>query len=398
MGKKLQLLFCILFLDFLSFSLIITFLPLLFLDTPHRCFLINSSMEMRYFTLGALISIYPAAQFFAAPLLGHFSDKLGRRDIFLFSYLGNGVGYLLCSIGIATRQIEFLFIGYLIAGCVGINLSIVNAMISDISVEKNKTKLFAFPQLLLGMGLMIGTSITERLLSLPHIPFYLFFSGSAISFFNFFLLFYFWGREGEKKFILTSIQWKDLLSLDRRVGFFLFAELLLFFGWYFFIKTFQIFLIEKLHYDESSLFNLYFQYGVSMIVSQLFFISWFHRYSKSTLFFYSCILLLGGSILMLYFFNHALSLRWIISLFTLAYTSLMPLLTRRISDYTSKGNRGKIMGFHQAVQSIAKICAPLLGTLLLTFHPFSTVLLAPLLIFLSYLLFQWRNQEHSPSP
>ncbi len=395
MDKKLKVLFFVLFLDFLSFSAVITFLPFLFLETPHHCFLVESSIKFRYLVLGALLSTYPMTQIFSAPLLGYVSDKLGRRGILLLSYLGNMVGYFFCSVGIMRLSVEFLFLGYFIAGLMGVNLSMTNAMISDLITEESRPKFFGIPQLVLGIGFVLGSFITRQVLTVADIPFYLFLAGSVISFVNFFLLLCFWDKKEQRRFSVTpmGIKWGDLFSCKRELAIFLLAEFFIFFGWYFFIKTFQIFLVEKLHFNEDQVFSLSIQYGLSIVISQLIFIFYLHRHSQSTRLFYHCIALLAFSIFMLHFSKTYLLTCFVVPLFTFAYTSLMPLLTARIAKHAFATDRGKVMGFHQAIQSIAKIVAPLTGAALLALDFASTALFAPVFICFSWLLFQLQRNE-----
>ncbi len=165
MNKKLSLIFSVLFLDFFSFSAVIAFLPLFFLSTPHSFFSTSFSPNLRYILLGILSATYPIAQVIAAPLLGHLSDKIGRRGILLYSYIGNTVGYLLCGIGILTTSIFYLFLGNFIAGLMGVNLSTTNAIISDVSVNEKRSKFFAVSHLMLGIGFILGPFVAGKIVA-----------------------------------------------------------------------------------------------------------------------------------------------------------------------------------------------------------------------------------------
>ena len=77
-----------------------------------------------------LTVIYAGALFFAAPLLGKISDRIGRRPVLLVSVMGSAVGYFIFGIGGA---LWVLFLSRLIDGITGGNLSTAAAYIADVS-------------------------------------------------------------------------------------------------------------------------------------------------------------------------------------------------------------------------------------------------------------------------
>jgi len=402
MNKKLSLIFSVLFLDFFSFSAVIAFLPLFFLSTPHSFFSTSFSPNLRYILLGILSATYPIAQVIAAPLLGHLSDKIGRRGILLYSYIGNTLGYLLCGVGILTTSIGYLFLGNFIAGLLGVNLSTTNAIISDVSVSEKRSKFFAVSHLMLGIGFILGPFVAGKIVAFsPQVfdaCFYLFLSCAAFSFINFFLIYFFWTPDEDKMVTAnpTQIRWKELFQCSREIKILLFAEFLIFFGWYFFIKSFQVFLIEGIQCTEEQVFNVYSQYGLWFALSQVVFILWLHRYSKSEKFFNRFITFLALTIFVLYFAKSYAAACLIVPFFTFAYGMLIPSLTGLVSDYTTSLDNGKVMGLHQSVQAFAKIGGPLIAGCVLTMTPLATVLLSPLFIFASRAIFALRDRTKIP--
>jgi MFS transporter, DHA1 family, tetracycline resistance protein len=393
MLKKLSLIFSVLFLDFLTFSAVIAFLPLFFLETPHSFFATTFSLKLRYILLGLLSATYPIAQMIAAPFLGHLSDRIGRRGILLSSYLGNTAGYLICSIGILTQSILPLFIGNFIAGLTGVNLSTTNAIITDVSFDEKRSKFFAMSHLMIGLGFILGPWIAGQAVSfsghLFNACFYLFVGCAACSFLNFLLIWRFWSTEDEQLAVpkWTEVHFKDFLQCEKPLKTLLWAEFLIFFGWYFFIKTFQVFLVEKIGCSESQVFNIYSQYGLWFTISQVIFILWLHKYSRSEKFFRQFIFLFAFSIFVLSFMQNYKMTCFIVPLFTFAYASLIPSLTSLVSDYASSHNNGRVMGLHQSVQALAKILGPVIAGVLLTLTPMATVLFSPLFILASRAVF-----------
>ena len=399
MNKKLGLVFSVLFLDFFSFSAVIAFLPLFFLDTPHSFFSTTYSLKLRYLLLGILSSTYPIAQVIAAPLLGHLSDKIGRRGVLLCSYLGNTLGYLLCSFGILTTSILPLFVGNFIAGLAGVNLSTTNAIISDATTENRRSRFFAISHLMLGIGFILGPFAAGKVVTFsPHLfmaCFYLFLACTFFSFLNFLLIYFFWGKAEDKLVTtkLTEVNWKDLLSCAKPLKILLLAEFLVFFGWYFFIKTFQVFLVEEVKCTERQVFDLYSQYGLWFALSQVVFILWLHKFSKQLL--HKFIVLFAISIFILAFFRNYAAACLIVPFFTFAYAILAPSLTGLISEFASSQDHGKVMGLHQSIQAFAKILGPLLAGCLLTFTPLATVVFSPIFILASLVVFALHAKARS---
>lgn len=386
MKRRLALIFSVLFLDFLTFSAVIAFLPLFFLETPHSFFAPTFSVKLRYILLGLFTATYPIAQVIAAPFLGHLSDRIGRRGILLFSYIGNGAGYVLCSIGVLEQSVIPLFIGYFVAGLTGVNISTTNAIISDVSFNEKRSKFFAASHLVLGIGFILGPWIAGQIVANSSLVFqtcfYLFIGCASVSALNFLLILRFWSKEDEKLIVTkwVEVKFRDFLKCEKPLKTLLWAEFLVFFGWYFFVKTFQVFLVEKIGCNEIQVLNYYSQYGIWFSLSQMIFILWLHKYSSSAKFFRNLIFLLSLSIFSLTFVPNYPVTCMIIPLFTFAYAALIPSLTALVSTHASSEDNGKVMGLHQSVQAGAKILGPIIAGALLTLTPLATVICAPILI------------------
>ena len=87
---------------------------------------------------GLLGALYSLLQFVAAPLWGGISDRIGRRPVLLISVFGLFVSYVLW---IFSGSFTLLILARAIGGLMSGNLSIASAVVSDITDEKNRSRI-----------------------------------------------------------------------------------------------------------------------------------------------------------------------------------------------------------------------------------------------------------------
>jgi MFS transporter, DHA1 family, tetracycline resistance protein len=100
-----------------------------------------------------LTVLYAGGQFFAAPMIGKLGDRFGRRPVLLISLFGQALGYLIFGMGGA---LWILFLGRIIGGITGGNLSTASAYIADVSKPEERSKNFALIGMAWSVGLILG--------------------------------------------------------------------------------------------------------------------------------------------------------------------------------------------------------------------------------------------------
>ncbi len=145
MNKRLAAIFLIVFVDLLGFSLILPLLPFY-----------AETFGADPFITGLLVASYAVAQLLGAPVLGRWSDRIGRRPVLLISIFGTLLGFLL--LGFAGA-LWMLFVSRAIDGLTGGNLTVAQAYITDVTDEKNRTKSLGIIGAAFGLGLIIGPAI-----------------------------------------------------------------------------------------------------------------------------------------------------------------------------------------------------------------------------------------------
>lgn len=107
--------------------------------------------------VGVLFASYSACQFVSGPILGHLSDRFGRKPTLLLSQIGTCIGLLVIAF---THRIELLFFGRMLDGLTAGNLTIAQAYIADVTRPEDRTRSFALIGIAFGLGFLFGPFIS----------------------------------------------------------------------------------------------------------------------------------------------------------------------------------------------------------------------------------------------
>ena len=145
--SPLLVIFITVFIDLVGFGIVIPVLPFYaegtkFGATPSQ--------------VGLLFASYSVMQFIFAPVLGRLSDKYGRRPVLLVSLLGTASGFLI--LGFANT-LWLLFVGRIIDGISGGNISTAQAYIADVTTKEDRAKGMGLIGAAFGLGFVFGPAI-----------------------------------------------------------------------------------------------------------------------------------------------------------------------------------------------------------------------------------------------
>ncbi|CAN5419586.1 tetracycline resistance MFS efflux pump [soil metagenome] len=143
--SPLFVIFLTVFIDMVGFGIVIPVLPL-YAEHFHA-----TPLE-----IGWLTGIYSGMQIIFTPLLGRLSDRVGRRPVLIISLLGTALGFLL--MGWAT-SLTLLFVGRIIDGASGGNISTAQAYIADVSTPENRSRSMGIIGAAFGLGFTFGPMI-----------------------------------------------------------------------------------------------------------------------------------------------------------------------------------------------------------------------------------------------
>ncbi|MEA2174384.1 MAG: hypothetical protein QOD00_1976, partial [Blastocatellia bacterium] len=145
--SPLLVIFVTVFIDLVGFGIVIPVLPFYVEGTKF-----NASVRM----VGLLFASYSVMQIIFTPILGRLSDKYGRRPVLFISLLGTALGFLI--MGLAWT-LPLLFLGRVIDGITGGNISTAQAYIADITTPENRAKGMGLIGAAFGLGFIFGPAI-----------------------------------------------------------------------------------------------------------------------------------------------------------------------------------------------------------------------------------------------
>ncbi len=135
--------------------------------------------------LGVVVAAFPFAQFFGAPLIGQFSDRIGRKKTLSFTVFGTAIGYTLTATSILLNSFTLLLISRLVTGFFASNLIICLAALADLSPdEPTRARYFGHLATLGGLSFVVAIGFGGLLSSLlsPSMPFWI---TAALAYLNF---------------------------------------------------------------------------------------------------------------------------------------------------------------------------------------------------------------------
>ena len=142
-----------------GFSLPSPVLAPLMLDPAQGMLTAEASDWSRKVWLGVIMGLYPLFQLVGSPSLGRLSDRHGRKPILTVCLVGVLAGYALMALGIVWRSLPLLLLSRVVEGFFNGNIAIVQAMAADMSTTKTKTRNFAWINIGMNLGWVVGPMI-----------------------------------------------------------------------------------------------------------------------------------------------------------------------------------------------------------------------------------------------
>jgi DHA1 family tetracycline resistance protein-like MFS transporter len=201
--KAIIFLLIVAFLNTLGVTIIVPVVPFMtlqHLNSPGDLAIVNAWM----------VSIYGICQLLASPGLGLLSDRFGRRPVLFVCLFGSAIGYLFFGLG---GSLWFLFLGRIIDGLTGGNMSVIYAYLADITASRERGKYFGIAGSVSGVGFIVGPFVGGLLATISYsAPFLV---AAAVVLLNLIWGLFFLPESLPKEHRVAAIQWRDLNPLKQ---------------------------------------------------------------------------------------------------------------------------------------------------------------------------------------
>lgn len=114
-------------------------------------------------TFGLLVASYAAMQIVFNPILGRWSDRVGRRPVLLLSIAGSVGSHALLGVADLAHSLPLMFVARLLDGITGANIATAQACIADVTTEDNRAKGMGLFGAAFGVGFVLGPALAALL-------------------------------------------------------------------------------------------------------------------------------------------------------------------------------------------------------------------------------------------
>jgi MFS transporter, DHA1 family, tetracycline resistance protein len=359
--KPLIIIFITVFIDLVGFGIVIPALPF---------YVESAAFRATPFEIGILFASYSLMQFIFSPILGSLSDKYGRRPILFFSIIGSAIGYLFIGFAFALWMV---FVGRIVAGITGGNISTAQAYIADVTSKENRAKGMGLFGAAFGLGFIFGPAIGGILSRYGIQTPFLF--AAALSFVNAALL-YFILPETVKKGSRETSEFRknrflELFESFKDAHFGTLTAIYFFLVTSFSIMTyaFVLFTIARFGYTAEQNGYIFAFIGILAVVFQGgLFGRLVEKFGENPLMIIGC-LMMAFSFFAIPYVSPAVGglagLLGVTALLAIGNSMASPAITSLVSKIADGGEQGKSLGVMQSGASLARAIGPAVGGILL---------------------------------
>jgi DHA1 family tetracycline resistance protein-like MFS transporter len=398
-NRALPVILMAIFLDLICNGIIVPIVPQLLANPNSPYYLLPTYVPVSYgyIILGVLIAVFPIAMFFSTPILGEYSDYVGRRRIMTLSLVGTAVSLGLFATGIYVGSLTLLFISRILGGIMGGNLSVAQAAIADITPPKLRASRFGLIGAAYGVGFIVGPVIGGVLADQHLVSWFNastpFIFAAIVSLVNAVLVFALMSetRPSLEKFVIT---WHRAISNIfkaygmKKIRMIFVTNFLFQSGLTLFATFFSVFLISGFHFDQADIGYYIGFVGIWAIVSQGVLLRILSKRFDEFLLLRIFLLLGSASMFAFYIPDHIVGLLIVGALFALTNGINMASLPSIVSRRSPASTQGEILGINASVQALAQTAPPIIaGLMAAEISPSAPVYIAGGVIGLGWIIF-----------
>lgn len=362
-NKAILVIIFTVFIDLVGVGLIIPILPNY----------AKGELQLTETVVGIIIGIFSLMQFVFGPILGSWSDRVGRRPIILITSAITGISYLVFS---QADTLALLLIARGLGGIGGANIGVAQAYISDVVEPANRARAFAYIGAAFGLGFVIGPflgGIVYEYLGFSWVGYV----AAIISFANVGLAY---------RLLTESVKEKSSREGKSRNPFADFVRIrkypavsglmtitLIFMAAFAMMQSMSAIMWKEEYLLTEKQVGLMFAFiGAMAFIIQGGLIGWFQkRISERLLLVYGNILV-GAGLLGLSFVpvHHLFPLEFLfIICMSLGMAFFTPTMSNLLSKLVSEKEQGSVLSVNQSMSSLARVVGPIIGGAL--YHQFN---------------------------
>ncbi len=161
LDKRLITILLIVFVQMVGASLIIPIIPLF----------AKNEFGMSPTLIALLISSFYGAQFIGGPILGRWSDRVGRVPVLIVSQIGTVISFVMFGM---AGAVWVLFASRILDGLTGGNIVVAQAYVTDITPKEKRAQALGLVFAAFGVAFFIGPAIGGLLVGLgPRVPYFM---------------------------------------------------------------------------------------------------------------------------------------------------------------------------------------------------------------------------------
>jgi MFS transporter, DHA1 family, tetracycline resistance protein len=345
--RPLVIIFLTIFVNLVGFGIIIPLLPF-YAETFGASPLV----------IGLLFAVFSVCQLGAAPALGDWSDKYGRRPVLIFSLLGTVVSFVMLAV---AHSITMLFLARIVDGLSGGNISTARAYVADITQPKDRARAYGLIGAAFGLGFIFGPALSGVLAKVSYTaPIW---AAAAITLVATAMAWLWLPETVHRAHAGVGNPFRYLPELLRRgeVGRMLVIDFVYWFAFSIFQTTFALFAARRFGFDAPETGYVFSAFGVLGAIIQGGMIRPIvHRFGDATTFRWGLMFGVFGLV--------AASLSHTVVLFLLTLVPLAfgigfghPTVASLVSRVARDNEQGRVQGAASAVESLGRTVGPVWG-------------------------------------
>jgi DHA1 family tetracycline resistance protein-like MFS transporter len=345
--RPLLIIFLTIFVNLVGFGIIVPLLPFY-----------AETFGASPIVIGLLFAVFSICQLLAAPVLGDWSDRYGRRPVLIFSLLGTVVSFVMLAL---AHNITMLFLARIIDGLSGGNISTARAYVADVTEPKDRARAYGLIGAAFGLGFILGPALSGMLARVSYTaPIW----AAAIITIVATVMAWLWLPETVHRAQAgTAMPFRSLPAMLRRPGLgrMLVIDFVYWFAFAMFQTTFALFTARRFQFDASQTGYLFSVFGIlGAIVQGGFIRPVVHRFGDKPTFIAglvcSAVGLVGATL------THSVG-AFVVALVPLAlgigfgHPTVASLVSRAARDE----EQGRVQGAASAVESLGRTVGPVWG-------------------------------------